>query len=458
MDVKFIISDTFNESHEIVPEGHSQDPLQHLIDSEFKTGLILCIIESVSVGNISGIGTTHLRYIGMDEESIKPIIDKYLGIVDTVKKEMDGISTYFEWYQRENSYKIDGENKNCKSLRPLPSRWAVKDVKNDKKYAFENYIQNRNVDLSDAYIRTYLTHYLDLIMAQEWFNTFRYFTIIVKPISVYDKESLSYMPLGNLYLHFGANERWDDSFYRKLVNKILIVWFKENGATVLREIDKKSNTGSEEEADNQIPPFFNSKQHRKKLGYLYKNRFEKFTLEDLYKEAFNQTNYNSEKQANLIDPQSHIFKEIPNLLANRDTSNMSITNENIIETIREKTYNMRGASLEKYQIIDKETMTDFFKILSKRRIALSCLFVFDLTKDESHKAIVSGDKIDDLTTSKSREVYLWNNLFIPQGTKTKIYDLLSKREKEFLRDLNSEVKRLLPSYKNTLDIILKKNI
>lgn len=474
MKFNFDILNDFDEYHDIIPPDAAHDDIEVLISKSFNKELLLCIIENVTVGNIRGIGTTHLRHIRQSDEELQRVIDEYWEIINKLKVEMAGISTYFDWYQRFESYVILGENKNAIPPVVRGHNWANKDKK--PKPGLNEYIKIKDQELTDDYIKKYLSRYVELLNEKTWFANLPYYVIIVKPISVFDEYTNKFIPLGNLYLHFGTTERKEISFYKDLVNKIILVWFRNYGARIVREIETQPNTGYTEgkESDNHIPRFV-SKQHSKKLTETKVNDLDGFKLIDLYQKLFNFPENIGLVYDHLIDENNEVFREMVDIL--KITNGLKQKNttalNSILERVRQTATTYRECSLETFSSIDENCLEAFAKILSKRRIALAYILLLGLSPESINTIITAGERIKN-TEDDSIIKYLWNNLFIPypksisnkdrkdghqsyeEKIVSRIFKTLSVSEEKFIRNLYSILTTEYPDYENHQSNILKK--
>ena len=474
MKFKFDILNDFDEYHDIIPPDAAHDDIEVLISKSFNKELLLCIIENVTVGNIRGIGTTHLRHIKQSDEELQKVIDEYWEIINKLKDEMAGISTYFDWYQRFESYVIFGENIHATAPVVRGHNWANKDKK--PKPGLNEYIKIKDQELTDEYIKKYLSRYVELLNEKAWFANLPFYVIIVKPISVFDEYTNKFIPLGNLYLHFGTTERKEISFYKDLVNKIILVWFRNYGARIVREIETQPNTGYTEgkESDNHIPRF-KSKQHSKKLTETKVNDLDTFKLINLYDQLFNSPSNIGVIYDHLIDEKNEVFRDVVKILKETKDkkSNVSKNIDSILETIRETATVYRECSLETFASIDDNCLEAFAKMLSKRRIALAYILLLGLKPESINTIITAGDRTKN-TEDESIIKYLWNNLFIPYpksisnrdmnngyGTYEekivfRIFNTLSVSEEKFIRNLFDTITSEYSDYENHQSNILKK--
>jgi hypothetical protein len=470
MKFSFDILNNFDEYHEIIPPEATHHDIEVLISKSFNKELLLCIIENVTVGNIRGIGTTHLRHVKQPDEELQKVIDEYWEIINKLQLEMAGIATYFDWYQRFESYVIRGENKHAKPPIIRGHNWANKVKKAEP--GLNEYIKNKDQELTDDYIKRFLSRYVELLNEKSWFANLPFYEIIVKPISVFDEYTSKFIPLGNLYLHFGTTERKELSFYKDLVNKIILVWFRNYGARIVREIETQPNTGYTEgkESDKHIPRFRIVK-HSEKLRKTKVNDFNNFKLIDLYEKLFDDPEKKEWVFDHLIHHDNEVFKDLVNILKLTQSNKNEINN--IIHRIRDTATIYRECSLEKYSNIDDKCLEAFVKILSKRRIALVFILLLGFSPEMINPLITSGDRLRS-TTIDSTIKYLWNNLFIPyprdynltdrkSGVDSyseivvkKIFSTLSVFEEELIRKLYNRIISDYPEYENHRSNILKK--
>jgi len=445
MGMPFIIRD-FDEYDQIIDPKRHHDHLEMLIDSSFEENeLIVCIIESVTIGNLQGIGTTHLRYIEKPEDHLRMMIDEYWAIVEQLKDEFPNISSYLNWYQRSKSIMIAGKNPSSK--QPSINRFTWKDKIVEKKPCFQDYISIRNQELTYDEIQAYLSRYIELLGQKEWFASLPYYTIIAKPISVYDDVNAEYIPLGNLYLHFGTRVEKDVQFYKKLMNNIMLIWFKKNGAKMINELHQKKQSDAEKPLSDRHIPRFTEARHQQKL---HKTKVAKMAasikLIDLYRYAFDNQADPTLFNGLLIDENHDIFNLLNKVLQNGHDY------KSIVDDFKERCRPYSKTSLEGITKLDENCKTAFLKILSNRRIALSLLLIYRLSIQETHKLITARQN-DNSPSDKSIINFLWNKLFIPYRETDKraqnlgmIASTLSQEERKFVWNLHERVVSDCPQF------------
>lgn len=435
------IYNNFDEYHIIVPKGTSHEHVEVFIDHYFSDEVQLCILENVTINNIKGVGTTHIKTIKYSEgEKPKDILIEYHKIISQLKTELASPASYFDWYQRHGSFLIIGNNSTSNNRRPLGYTW-IREKTPDQ----HEYITIHNQECNEAYLKKYFQRYLELLSTKRWFSELPHFCVIVKPISVYEESNQKFIPLGNLYLVLGTKNKKNIDYYRDFINKLMVIWLRNSGGKVLKEL----NSTVESSTDEYIPKFTSAK-HKDKLSLTKINQFDTFKLNDLFEALLD----NSKGDKYLFDSNYHninneVFSPLYKIIETKGDSN-SNGKQPILNTLQELLKPFRDISLDKYDTINDECLKKFVLILLKRKIVLAYMLIGELSLQEINYILVGQDNQPSI---ESISKYLWNNLFIPnakiyneklperkKNAIEKITSTLSNHEKGFLKMLKEDVR------------------
>jgi len=439
MDQDFEIFSDFNEYRQIIPKSVTRNHIEALIDKEFENSeeLLLCIVESVTLGNIKGIGTTHLRYFNESDENLKKMIEEYWSIINRLKGEMKGISSYFSWYQRENSYYIIGKNTGATIPVIFDNGWAIID-KQEK--VTKDYITIIDSELSDVYVRKYLTRYVELFKEKKWFKNLPHYAIFIKPISVPNPKTGRFIPLGNFYLHFGTKTPLPLESYKNLVNKLLLVWFNRYGATLIGEI-AENGPPAEEKISDKYKPLFTEPKHVDKIS-TNKIPYTDLTHEKLYCMTFDNAIYQSYISENLIDHTHKSLEHITSIgkkMFKLEYDQYQTSIEGHLGTIKDLSSKFMESTLHFDSKTKEEVMVQkFIKLLSARRILLAYYLVGGLSVKSLNRITF---KFKDNTDEDNIKTRIWNKYFIPVRRSLEYtFETLGREDQIFL---NTLVKHLI---------------
>lgn len=438
MENSFEIYNDFNDL-EFLFNSNWENVFGELTKKRFGDNLLFAVIETVTISEVSSIGTT--QYISyQSDEYIKTIIHKeYFDVVKEIKSTSFGSpSQYYDWYKRKNSCYVIGKN----SLCSVPTSPLLKTIIKEPHERPESnkYITNYDKKIFDSELKQFFTDYTNCLLAKDWFKELPHYFILVAPISTQDKETQSYIPLGNLYLKIGTKEEVPLIEFKKYVNHLKSVWFNEFGAKVLKEYSEKT-TSDEYRPKHKLHPNL-----EKKLSItFYKFDSSPVSINDFFYYAFDLDEYYHLRRSNLISSKNSL---IASLIKNYNNKSK------IIEIIKEKydskedpknilTKNIKA--LKHLNPTSVDTIEYFLLLLSKRRIALLLLLIFDFTIEETHRCITFGNR-SNLSDADSAEIYLRENLFIYPTKKLNVR-LLADREALFLQDVVAEIKLIDTSFK-----------
>lgn len=432
------IDPTFNE-HDVIAKRGS-DHISHIIYTSFDPhkDLLFCLVEHVTLGNVTGIGTTHF-YHHTANKKIEDYIDQYVEVVEKMEAWREGaISSFRNWYNREESYLLKGENAPIEFISVGNGSWRKRDrpEKDDKKIPFK-----ADQCFTPTYIDEYLTEYVRLLRAETtWFRQAPHFCIIVKPISVRDGDSdnANFIPLGNLYVHVGMLQKKDEHpfFFHELVNKLLQDWFKTNGYLVAKNIAQG--------VGEHIPPSL-LKEHLPRLNEINKRKNQLTGLIQLnkhkiswmacYKAAFGSDD------GGLLHSFSDQLISYEDLTTGCDErepdERATFVQGRILEVVeRDK---LAGFSLVNCKTIDEETKKRFLRTLNLRRCCLVLLLVLDRTPSEAKRREIHQhvNPIDKPLTEKGTTTssgYLDRMFLIPRTNKL-AYSTASDSERALIDSL-----------------------
>lgn len=434
----FTIHNDFNEL-EFLFDSESTDVLGDITKNRFKDNLLFAIIETVTISTVKGVGTTqYLSYKKVD--FIKKTIHKdYLQIIDEIKGTAFGSpAQYYDWYKRDKFYYAVGENKNAKPTIGTILNGAI--IKPEEKPESKEYIIEYDRVLSDKEIRQFFTDYTNCLLAKDWFKELPHYFILVKPISIKDKETNLYIPLGNLYLKIGTKQKVELTTYKKYVNHLKSVWFNKFGDKILKEYSDKKTS------DEYKPKIKNSKPLLNKFTKeLFSIGGRSITLNDFFYYGFDLDGFSNLKHDHLFYSSHPLIKKI--ILAYNDKEKISEIIKGTYSS-KEDPLNILNKTISGLKNIDEASVKYFFLLLSKRRLALALLLVFGFKLEEARNALTFGARSTKTnSTIKDHTDFFLNNLFITQSNPPKsIIPLLADREVLFLKNVVEEIKKKNPAF------------
>ncbi|MCZ2281879.1 MAG: hypothetical protein LC120_02020 [Bacteroidales bacterium] len=431
----FEIYNDFNELN-FSDDSSLKDLFDQITKEVFGNNLQFAIIETTTIGNTSGVGTTqYIAYKG-DKYIQSTIHKEYFDIIKVIKDtEFGSPSKYYDWYKRSEYYYAIGSNEtntktstsqtlNSKILEPHKKDWSA-----------EQYITDYETKLTDDGIKQFFKQYVECLLKKDWFKELPHYFVLVKPISIKDETGL-YIPLGNFYLKIGTTEKVDLKEYKKYVSHLQAAWFNKFGAKILKEYSDKKIS------DWYKPKTHLSKPLQNKLSKkLFKNGGNEITLNDFFYYAFDLDGYASLKDTHLFYSKHSFIQELIKIYNDKEKIKKKIK-----DTYDDKTdpLNILNKTVTGLKKIDEDSIKYFLLLLSKRRLALALLLVFGFTLEEAHTALAFGEKKTTKTTAsvKDHTDFLLNNLFITQSNPvTNIIQLLADREELFLKNIVTEIKK-----------------
>jgi hypothetical protein len=432
----FQIYDDFNEL-EFLFDSNWNDVFGEITKKRFGANLLFAIIETVTISEVSSVGTT--QYISY--QSIDIIQDKihkeYMDVIEVIKgTEFGSPSQYYDWYKREKYYYALGENKNAEPIySPLLNS---KIIDPELKPESNKYIKEYDRKLSDYELKKFFTDYTNCLLSKDWFKELPHYFILVKPISIRDKETNLFIPLGNLYLKIGTNIKVEIKEYMKYVNHLKSAWFNKFGDKILKEYSEKKTS------DEYKPKLLNSSTLRNKLAKpLFKNGGKEISLNDLFYYTFDL-----DANSQLLDKRIYLFYSDHSFIKKMIGMH---SDKEAIKTLIKNTYdskddplNVLNKTVLALKGVDENSIKYFLLLLSKRRLALALLLIFGFTLEETHETIAFGERTTKTTsTTKDHADYLVNNLFITGSNNLKdAVHHLADREILFLKNLLHEIRKL----------------
>jgi hypothetical protein len=431
----------FNELN-FSDDSSLKDMFDRITKEVFGNKLRFAIIETTTIGNASGVGTTqYIAYKG--KKYIQDVIHiDYFDIIKAIKDstELGSPSKYYDWYKRSEYYYAIGSNDAPPKKTTTEILYSEILPPHKKDWGAEKYITDYETKLSDEGIRKFFSQYLDCLLEKVWFKELPYYFVLVKPISIKDETGL-YIPLGNLYLKIGTTEKIELKEYKKYVSHLQAAWFNKFGAKLLKEY-----------SDKKISDWYKPKTHLSKplqnklLKKLFKNGGNEITLNDFFYYAFDLDGYSNIKDTHLFYSKHPFIQELIKIYNDKEKIKKKIK-----ETYDDKTdpLNILNKTVTGLKGIDESSIKYFLLLLSKRRLALALLLVFKFTLEEAHTALVFGEKKNEKLKSsiKDHTDFLLNNLFITQSNPvTNILPLLADREELFLKRIVAEIKKKDPTF------------
>jgi hypothetical protein len=437
MEKPFEIYNDFNEL-EFLFDSKWEDVFGELTKKRFGDNLLFAAIETVTISEIKSIGTT--QYISYRSvEDINNIIHKeYLDVVKEIKGTSFGSpSQYYEWYKRKKYYYAIGKNEICSIPQSTILNTVI--IEPTERPESKKYISDYDKKLTDTELKQFFADYTKCLLSKEWFKELPHFFILVKPISIQDEDTGLYIPLGNLYLKIGTKNKVDIYDYKKYVNHLKSAWFNKFGTKILKEFSEKKSS-DEYRPKHELHPNLD-----KKLSIqFYKFDSKPVTINDYFYYAFDSDEFYNLRHTNLIYSKNPLILSLIKVFDNKGK---------IIETIKEKfdtkedpknilTKNIKG--LKHKDPASTQTIEYFLLLLSKRRLALLLLFVFDFSIEETHSCVTFGNRLEQ-STPESAEIYLRENLFI-YPTKKLNKKLLADREALFLQHIIEKIQESNSSF------------
>lgn len=432
------ISLDFDEYSDIVGPGPiTVDHVRPLVDRHFADKeLLLCIIESVTVGNQNGIGHTHLRMHRSTDEAMNLVIDQYHSIVQkTQAKYRIPLSGYQQWYERYQSAYIVGHHDVCSVPNRFTPWWANKRAQD--KPGRSIYVSNSQDSLSPDWIEGYLRDYVVHLDSFSWFKHLPHYVILVKPLSLHDDRDGKWLPLGNLYCLFGFAKAQPPEVTKDFVNKHMHVWLRNYGAQVTKELSQRSKHEAKAFAALHLP---NRKIHRTSIvtGGLIK-------LPDLYKALFDGNHDEVISEFFLQDENNLVFSYLPDVL--RTLRN--VMPKNRADAVRDLGDKIGGLAA-RYRTAPKIKSTsiegclpEFAKRLSMRRVLQTYLLLSNAPLSFLN-LIRTGNPNETSASNESVIQYLVGDHWIPYPK-----DHASKNELS-LRGVINVMKEAAPSEKQLI--------
>ena len=440
----FEIYNGFNELN-FSDDSSLKDMFDRITKEVFGNKLRFAIIETTTIGNASGVGTT--QYIAFKGKKYiqETIHIDYFNIIKAIKDSTDlgSPSKYYDWYKRSEYYYAIGSNAVTPQDTSTEILYSEILPPHKKEWGAEKYITDYETTLTDYGIKKFFSQYLECLLEKDWFKELPHYFVLVKPISIKDEAGL-YIPLGNLYLKIGTTENIDLKEYKKYVSHLQAAWFNKFGAKILKEY-----------SDKKISDWYKPKTHhlpeknplKKKLkNKLFKKGGEEITLNDFFYYAFDSDEYANIRDKHLLYSDNTLIKKL--ITFNNDKEKIK---KLIKETYDDKTdqLNILNKTVTGLKRLDEHNIRYFLLLLSKRRLALALLLVFGFTLEEAHNTLAYGEKkITPIQSHlKSHTDFLLNNLFITQSNPvTNIIPLLADREELFLKNIVAEIKKNNPAF------------
>lgn len=403
----------------------------------FGDSLLLAIIETTTIGNESGVGTTqYISYKG--RTYIENKIDKdYKAIIDRMKDSdlPGGPSAYFHWYRRDRYYYVIDENTAAPGSENGVKTLTNVIIPQKEKENSEQYIREYPKELTDPELKSFFSEYVRCLLQFDWFGELPNYFVLVKPLSVKDESTGLYIALGNLYLKIGTDRKIELPEYKKYVGLVQAAWFDKFGSKILREYSSKKIS------DVYKPKVAEAKTLATRLNRPMKPN--EFRLNDFFYSAFDLGEHTELRKKHLLADRPPFEKFVNDLVENHKNK------EQLVETIRghlaiDGMLDATAEGLEKFIAIDAYAIKYFFVVLSKRRLALALLLVFNFKLNEAHEALLSGDRTD-CGTEHSK--FFNTALFIMQAnTFEAIGPTIADGERDFLNGLIDKIRKTDPDF------------
>lgn len=193
------------------------------------------LLEITTLFNSNAIGEVFI-FSHFNEEEEHRMREDYKAIIKRVKEKYAyNISAYKKWYSKK-TWLLIGENEGNELIDDdLHFSWSEptdqKEQRERHKYA------HLDDDLIHEDIESYLNYYHQELVKHGFFEKYRHYAVIVKPLHL--KYYSEVIPVGNLYLHFGTKEFIDEALYTKFLNEFTSIYLNAKGGHIVRELEAK---------------------------------------------------------------------------------------------------------------------------------------------------------------------------------------------------------------------------
>lgn len=448
MPDQFSFHTDFNE-HDYFVDSKGIEAFAEITKKVFGNNLLLAIIESTTISELSSIGTTlYLSY--KPTNYIKSRIHKdYIEIINEFKKTSFGsISKYYDWYKREKFCYLIGYNASSNPGEASTSATILNTeiLSNISKPPANKYISDYNKQLTEAEIKNFFRSYANRLLKEEWFGELPHYFILIQPVSFKEKigDVELYKPIGNLYVKIGLNRHIKIRECQKFIHQLKSVWMNHYGGKILKEYSKKVIS------DEYMP-----RLEQSDAGTL-KNKFDKvyfhignrgITLNDFFYYAFDTDKYVDLRNRFLHTANTDLYKQLCASQSKKEQISTIIRDRYYAKDDKENILNTALSGFKSMRDLSEKNIKYFILLLSKRRLALALLFIFGFSLEEIHNTLKPDSRANSSADEAEHAKYLLD-LFITTPTKIKkLYSLLAEREKEFLSDLHISIIKKHPEFK-----------
>ena len=408
-----------------------------------KNNLLLGILETVTISRINGIGETMYFAHKTIEEIKKTIQSDYEEIIKFIetKTTLGTPVKYFNWYEQSEHYYVISENSGVKNYNDLTDdKLAKHSSKQVEKGKDDDAIVDFEKKLTSQELENFYIEYTKQFLCKVWFKDIPHYFIFAKPIATIDIQTKAHIPLGNLYIVIGTKQKVKLRNYQLLVKDLRNLWFQRLGSRILKEFSQRKRS------DKYIPKKEESKTLSNRLEAVIQDKdktIPKVSLNDYYYAAFDLDSFSQLREDYLIKSNDNIISTLINNYENK---------KNITDSIKDfydykfadKDIISKSANAKILYQIKEESIIYFLLLISKRRVALALLLVFDFTLEEAHKALVSGSG----EVGVNHKSFFNTNLFIfYSNNKTKngvdftsIVKTLSEKDMYFLKEIVTKIK------------------
>jgi len=440
-----------NDYKIIIPEtqqGYGID-FKILVQTHFdipsNRDLILCLIEMVTLRNITAIGEKFLYSTLDDGDESEAFLKTYEDIITKVIKKFEsklskyGIVGYKKWYDY-NSFILTKKNQVTYPETASPD-WTQSHnhSRNEGKSSDYGNIIDSNLRVED--IKEFLEYYSKLLEEELGFSNYPTYCIIVKPISVTKGKTI--VPLGNLFLHFATKKEYPQDFYLELINKFLIVWFKNKGVDIISEVYNKAKKEIVKKSQKNYIPNFSHLKNPNRLTEKIKVKkiISDYTLEDYYDKYF-KSNYKS-----FIEK----CQSIANFLIPKFLQNSTIEENEYLKTLEKDSsfFKLSGVDL----LVPDFNLETFEDVLFKREIFKMGFIVCNKTPQEMLYFIKTGEIKPNQPFPLKYDI--WTQLFIPWASDRydkKDFDKYSKCIVNSLSEIEKELQTYYKSVKQSASL------
>lgn len=440
-------------SHEAQRRG---EDFRALVDKYFSNGddLLFSILEMVTLNDIDAIGETYL-YSTYSKKESKEVLSRYKKIVNKVISNFENsIPEYIDWYRRRSYILIDTNQVEYSYPFQIPS-WEQESSTVESSLDRSKFGKQIETHLDEKLVKDYLQYYGELLHEELNFKNYPNYCIIIRPISVIEGKDI--IPLGNLFLHFATMKKHSEEFYIRLINDFLIVWFKNKGVQIIREIQEKAvvdDINLKDATKLYLPNFSNLRGSNRLSSKL---KFINYSIKDYYDDLFNNQKLKDlylEKCERLKVKSIPLFIELKKhltIIKNNGGKSQINKSEYISFNLLppELGYNGDFFGIQGSTVLSQKYDLEYFqKILLRRDFFKIGFLVFDIKPHILKNILMNTSVFQDSQSPEADYAYLWTEMFIPWSKsakyseiRTRICNSLSSVEKKFIESCRDQLSK-----------------